>query len=121
MLKIECNSREKIIDFIEQSGKQHLIKAHYKILASDVHFEKKLKTITGQLKKDLIACSLWYEPNAPLSVMEVINRLLKHLKLLGCDVALKNTKNRDKENAEYDLFAEPAAGRFISLQVLSKE
>lgn len=121
MLKIECNSRENIIDFIEQSGKQHLVKAHYQRLAGDVHFEKKLKVVASQLKKDPLTCALWYDANAPLHVMEVINKLLKHLKLLGCTVALQNAKNRDKENTEKDLHSTQPTGLSVSLRVLSRE
>ncbi len=51
MLKIECNSRENIIDFIEHSDKQLLVKAHYQSLVSDVLFEKALKVIAGLKKR----------------------------------------------------------------------
>ena len=95
MLKIECNSRESIIDFIEHSDKRLLIKAHYESLVSDILFEKSLKSIGELTKKDFVQCTLWYESNAPHILMEIINKLIKHMKLLGIGVALKNKKDAE--------------------------
>ncbi len=45
-LKLGCNSREGIIDFIERSNKKSLLSAHYSSLLSDKEFKKSLKKIS---------------------------------------------------------------------------
>ena len=51
MLKLGCNSRERIIDFFERSGKQHYIKQHYANLHNDTSlgpdFDSQQATITN--------------------------------------------------------------------------
>lgn len=46
MVKLECNTRERIIDFIEISGKAPLLRKYYSLLRSDILFEKSLKDIS---------------------------------------------------------------------------
>src|SRR3546814_8604361 len=46
MVKLECNTRERIIDFIETSGKTTLLRKYYSLLRIDVLFEKSLKDIS---------------------------------------------------------------------------
>ncbi len=121
MLKIECNSRESIIDFIEHSDKQLLIKAHYQSLVSDILFEKALKVIADLIKKDLAQCTLWYESNAPLPTMEIINKLIKHMKLLGIDVTLKNKKDASAEKKEGIILSDLSEPGSFSLHLLSEE
>ncbi len=119
MLKLECNSRESIIDFIEHSDKQLLIKAHYQSLVSDTHFEKVLKVIAALIQKESLQCVLWYESNAPMDTMEVINKLIKHMKLLGIDVVLKNKKDTAVEKIDKIIPAERSESDSFSLSLLS--
>ena len=51
MLKLDCNSRECIIDFIEKSGKFAAIKNHYATLLVKKNFELELKKYQNCQKK----------------------------------------------------------------------
>lgn len=89
MLKLECNSREGIVNFVEQSGKISFTKAHYQNLAMDVLFEKCLKEIANLTRKQAGLCAIWFEPNQSASHMNIIHRLIKHIKVAGIDTILK--------------------------------
>src|SRR5262245_53067021 len=43
MLKLECNSRESIIDFIERSQKLPFLREYYSSLITEIAFKKSLK------------------------------------------------------------------------------
>ena len=119
MLKIECNSREGIIDFIEHSDTLPCIRAHYQSLVSDVLFEKSLKAIAVHVKAEKVACTLWYEPNDPMNHMDVIHKLIKHLKLLGIDTTLKSKKGLSSLHVAAS--ADKAFSNIFSLSILSEE
>ena len=86
MLKIGCNSRERIIDFIESSDKLPSIKAHYQHLVIEVSFQKHLKNIRELLYKKSVTVSIVYHPTKHKSFMPAIHEIVKHLKLIGCHI-----------------------------------
>lgn len=51
MLKIGCNFREKIIDFVEKSDKFNLLKKYYATILTRYAFEQKLKNCHISKKK----------------------------------------------------------------------
>ena len=89
MLKLECNSREGIIDFIEQSEKLPFVKTHYQSLVIDVLFENSLKEIATVTQQQSISCTLWYEANASAQHMATIHKLIKHIKISGMETLLR--------------------------------
>ncbi|MDP5370579.1 MAG: LuxR C-terminal-related transcriptional regulator, partial [Pseudomonadota bacterium] len=89
MLKLECNSREGIIDFVEQSGNASVIKEHYQSLAVDVLFEKCLREIANLIRNQSFVCTIWFEPNDSASRINIIHKLIKHIKVAGLDAILK--------------------------------
>ena len=120
MLKLECNSREGIIDFIERSNKLPQLKAHYEGLVVNYLFEKTLKMIGGQIKEKRGACTL-YNANASPEYMALMHTLTKHLKLLGFEVTPKS----HKELASFEVMASAEKGsidqKTFTLSVLSRE
>lgn len=86
MLKLECNSRDGIISFVERSGKFSLIRKHYLDLLIRIDFKRKLSEI--RLRKPL-TCILCvngqddWEGDASL-----ISEIEAFLKTVGFDVLL---------------------------------
>ncbi len=82
MIKLECNSKESIIDFIEQSGQFSYLKKYYTLLLRDKAFEKALRSISSLKENNDIACALVCgQGNHSHAVF--MRRLDKHLKLVG--------------------------------------
>lgn len=82
MAKLDCNSRDGIIDFIEKSDKFSFVKKYYLSLIVQSFFEKQLLTIANQLAGKSIECLLvhWDEEDYnPLS----LRCLEKHLGQAG--------------------------------------
>lgn len=97
MMKVECHSRENIIDFIEKSGKSSIIREYYLSLLIRVIFEDKLKEISQLVEKKvpscvIISCCQSTQDQAS-TIME---RLRKHLKLAGVITSLKSIKQYEK-------------------------
>lgn len=90
-LKVECNSREGIIDFVEQSENLFIIKDHYSNLLIQAEFEKSLKEISRLKNKEKLHCLLIlgeeYESNLSLTSL-----LQKHLKLMDLTVTIEDKK-----------------------------
>lgn len=88
MLKLACNSREYIIDFIEKSHQAHLIKIYYKYLVIESEFKKTLQTIS-KLKfqeKPSPLIIFWKNPHQKNIL---INQLAKDLELLKIKVKIR--------------------------------
>jgi tetratricopeptide (TPR) repeat protein/DNA-binding CsgD family transcriptional regulator len=99
MSKLECNSREGIIDFIETSDKLPFIRKYYSLLQNEILFEKALKNI-GKLNKDKVRLCLLTQGNDKDSF---ILHLKSHLELAGFKVSIAA---REKKG-EYTLFVLP--------------
>ncbi|WP_032112537.1 tetratricopeptide repeat protein [Candidatus Paracaedibacter symbiosus] len=90
MSKIECNSRERIIDFIEFSEKLPRMRQYYSLLRINTIFEKILRDISFlQLEKVLI-----WALNYPKNKDSVFHHFISHLKLAGIKVS---TSAREKK------------------------
>jgi tetratricopeptide (TPR) repeat protein/DNA-binding CsgD family transcriptional regulator len=83
-IKLECNSRESIIDFLEASDKVHLLKQHYSELVCQFAFEQKLKEVSKKVGDVGPSCSLilWTESSD-------ISQLEQPLKAAGVIVTLE--------------------------------
>ncbi len=81
-IKIECNSRDGIIHFIEKSKKLLLLKEHYLSLLIQASFEEQLLNIATQLGSESPACVIvsWQEQK---DYSFLIRYLERHLKLSG--------------------------------------
>jgi tetratricopeptide (TPR) repeat protein/DNA-binding CsgD family transcriptional regulator len=102
MLKLECNSQERIIDFIERSRKISLLRKHYAHLIINSAFEKSLKEIS-KLNHDLkVAYKIIYWPNHK-PYTQFVFRLEKDLKLAGFTISVEA---RDKFISLPDLISE---------------
>jgi DNA-binding CsgD family transcriptional regulator len=88
MMKLECNSREEIIDFIEKSGKFLAVKKHYSSLLLQAAFKKILREIFLLTFKKapvcLILCDPEHEKKALFSYY-----LEKNLKLAGIKTSIE--------------------------------
>lgn len=89
MVKLECNSRENIIDYLEQSESFHNFKKHYSKILVQMAFELELKKISKHLLKKSPTClNIYYstEKEKPSFIIE----LEKYLKIAGIIVRSYN-------------------------------
>jgi DNA-binding CsgD family transcriptional regulator/tetratricopeptide (TPR) repeat protein len=86
MVKLECNSREEIIDFVEKSDQFDYIKRYHSSLLIQLDFEQTLKNIA--------LLDLDKEKNIILVVQEkevnsyIIETFIKQIKIVGLNVSL---------------------------------
>lgn len=88
MIKLQCNSRESIIDFIEKSGKFSFFKDYYTTLMITMAFEKSLKAIDLLKQEQSPVCFLVYWPDQDLT-NSFVHQLEAHLKLAGIAISLE--------------------------------
>lgn len=84
MIKLGCNSREGIIDFIEKSDRALILRKHYTTLLAQASFKKSLNEIAQLMQGKEYTCVLTYweeEGSSPL-----MNQLENSLKLAKIDV-----------------------------------
>lgn len=115
MLKIGCNSREGIIDFVEKSNRQLPLRAHYSQLLLDVEFKKSLKKIAKLIHKPL-PCYLVFLENHE-NDHAFIKILKAHLEFAGLKVSIDL---RENGNAITPLI-EGAKSEHHSIYVMSKK
>ena len=118
MLKLECNSRESIINFIEKAGKSSLLRNYYQALIIRADFEKRLKALSILIKGRISFCRLVYaqeqENNFPL-----IHKMEEHLRLAGFITKLDS---REKLEPTIDLMFDRSSGeRDYVIYIASKE
>jgi len=92
MSKIGCNSRQEIINFIEQSHNFSLFKKHYANLIKNSAFEKILKRISKRNKKEAPPCLIVYEKNQA-DKNELMHHLENHFKQAGLSGTCKEAEN----------------------------
>ncbi|MBN9413621.1 MAG: tetratricopeptide repeat protein [Candidatus Paracaedimonas acanthamoebae] len=91
MQKVECNTRDGIIDFIEKSDKVSYLRKYYSLLHINLLFEKTLKDLS-KLKLKALSCNIIGQDKSLLS----FNSSLKmHLILFGIKVVENSCKNRE--------------------------
>ncbi len=87
-LKLQCNSRDEIINFIEQSNESSIVREHYQNLALTAFFEKSLKKVSVLVKNTPLVCRIVYDSLLNKSNFILIHELEKHLKLVGFNVEI---------------------------------
>ncbi len=88
MSRLECNSREAIIDFVEKSGQVKNIRKYYSILLAQDYFESKLKQIDIALSKGKrVSVALYCQQSQKHRF--ILEEIERHLKILGIDVLLE--------------------------------
>jgi len=97
MSKIECNTRESIIDFVEASDKLSPLRKYYSLIRINGVFEKSLKDI-AKLNKDKAPRSFLIQDRDLFTL-----RLKSHLELAGITVSIAA---REKKG-NYTLFVLP--------------
>ncbi|MBY0293270.1 MAG: tetratricopeptide repeat protein [Alphaproteobacteria bacterium] len=106
MLKVECNSRESIIDFVERSHKLFTLRKYYTCLIIEAAFEKTLQEISKLKREESPTCVIIYWENQNLK-NSLIGRLTNHLKQANLKVEIleKTIDQRleDIENLEHTL------------------
>lgn len=88
MRKLECYSRENIIDFIEQSGKSLVVRAFYSGLLAQKALEDFLKNISCQAENTPSACLIIYCREHKEHIY-LVDQLKEHLTLVGMRVLVK--------------------------------
>lgn len=93
MLKLGCNSRNNLIDFIEQTGKYSLIKQHYTNLLIRLAFEESLKKTAFVLKDKPEHITLLVENKKEKEILNFIQRITVDLTCIGYTLAVMDNKN----------------------------
>lgn len=101
MLKLECNSRESIIDFVEKSDKLPLLRIHYTSLLIFAAFEKSLREISRQKRMKESACLILYSDVQSLPDF-FLERLQWHLGLAGLEASLKAYESQEELKRIYE-------------------
>jgi tetratricopeptide (TPR) repeat protein len=81
MVKIGCNSREGILDFLENSNIETFLKERYLNLLFQSGFERRLFEFSKYIKKQDFECILSFNPTQKSSLL--LKNLKKYLKLIG--------------------------------------
>ncbi len=89
MTKIECHSREGIIEFIEKSEKFLLIRKHYLNLLITYSFEKTLTKLATTLAEETLLCLVVACRKDEIQQW-VIELFVKYLQLVGIKVSIKS-------------------------------
>ena len=100
MVKLECNARERIIDFMEVSDKITLLRNYYELLQNELMFEKILSDISKSKKDKISCCVLTQEQEQDQGKDSFIAHLKSHLNLVGISASIAA---REKK-ANYTLF-----------------
>ena len=113
MLKLECNARESIIDFIEAANKVHYLRKCYSFLQLEAIFKKSLSDIAKLTREKNLRCFLKFvEDKEPLAV-----HLKSHLTLAG--LAVLNSAGKKKD--DFVLIIGPSAITEEEAFLLSQE
>ncbi len=106
MRKIECNSREGIINFIEKSGKAELVRKLYKTLLIQGEFEKCLEQILFLIKEDNIACFFHIFTNTNQEIFQRLKKDLESVNIKVNNISKKSLSDRFLEEKvnRYDLY-----------------
>lgn len=114
MMKVECNSRDGIIEFVEKSKKLPLFKEHYISLLTSASFEEKLSKVSIELGDDPLSCVIIYWDDR-----EYFYDLEKHLKLAGIKTSSKVRESQLFFRPPID-DGESGKGKFI-IYIISRE
>jgi len=92
MRKMDANSREGIIDFVEKSGNSSWVKKHYRNLLTQIDFKKHLLGVFKLIRNQNLLCSLIYEHELEED-KHFISILKDHLILCGIKVTINESRD----------------------------
>lgn len=98
MRKMDANSREGIIDFVEKSGHSPWIDKHYHNLLVQTEFKKLLRQVCRLTSKKSLVCSIVYEHEQGENEY-FLQALKEHLSLCGIETVLHKT-SKEKSIAQ---------------------
>lgn len=100
MLKLDCNSQEGIINFIEKSQKIFLLREYYASLVIESAFEKSLKEISKLRREELPTCLIVYWQDCNLK-NALLHYLGNHLAQTGISAEIQEQEsNQNVEKKE---------------------
>lgn len=117
MFKLNCNCREMIIDFIENSNKDSIFRRYYLSLITYSNFEHQLKKILeNNFKKTPLHITIYFYNK--VDKFCYAQQLAKHLKIVGYEVRIEfrdedqfpdfNYKHiNDNQNSYYNIYIVP--------------
>lgn len=91
MRKLECGSKEGIIEFVERSDLFSAYKQHYLSLLSQSIFERYLTKISSLCRGSVIKCYLTYERD--VGNIHLLDQMEKHLRLAGLTITKEQIEN----------------------------
>lgn len=98
MAKIESNSRDGIINFIEQSDKVEALKTYYQSLLIEGAFRKQVELLSKQISKNALKFSVhlvcWNDSDTKTTL---ICSLVDHLKQVGVQVSVEQREIFDPQ------------------------
>ncbi|OJW47258.1 MAG: hypothetical protein BGO67_04115 [Alphaproteobacteria bacterium 41-28] len=94
-LRLDCNSQEGIINFVERSHKLFILRKYYSSLITELAFEKALKEISKLRKTATISCLIVYWQDKDLKKV-LTYHLQDHLNLAGLNVEVRE-QNADQK------------------------
>ncbi|MEI8295924.1 MAG: LuxR C-terminal-related transcriptional regulator, partial [Alphaproteobacteria bacterium] len=114
MEKLQCNAREGIIDFIEQSGKALVFKCYYLSVLIRLEFEKALKNIAKVNEHPACVIVYWTLPDEPYmaDLTIQVHSVQAHLALTGVKVIVDK---RDRWQSLGRLAQEPSGSYTVYL------
>ncbi|MBX9786075.1 MAG: tetratricopeptide repeat protein [Alphaproteobacteria bacterium] len=128
MMKVECNSRDGIIEFIEKSKKLPFFKEHYINLLINTSFEEKLSKIAIEVKNEPPSCVIVYWDNREY-YDSLCHDLKKHLKLAGIKTSSDMRENQlffrapinDRESGKNKFIIYAVPREMIEQEVVNKK
>lgn len=92
LLKLGCNSREGIVDFVEQSKKLSLVRKYHAGKLIDAAFKNTLKSLSTQNSHNQFFCDIVYWPKQTLDT-RFVHFLKEALKYFGVVTSLKTRED----------------------------
>lgn len=88
MQKLECNSRDQILDFMERSKEASLLKQRYRQLICKAVFEQSLRNVAALTKKNSLTCTI-IETSAEKTHTSLVLQLKQNLEQASIRTAIK--------------------------------
>lgn len=108
MIKLNCSSKDQIIDFAEKSGKLKIFRQYYSNLLIITNFESALTRIGKLFNKDGFTLELIIKEDCNIADIPMLQQIQKHLKLANISMqANRNTKDIKEKTLYINLAIEP--------------
>ena len=109
MLKLNCNSKESIIDFVEKYGKTKIFRQYYAELLSEASFNNYLAKIKKLLNNNDITIDIITKESAIAKNIPLLQQLKKHLALANIVLEINSVTEKSKSTSrtvQLDLYLE---------------